>query len=131
MTPHVPATEVSAAAPAVPSAAVAGGYPGYIDAEFVDVRGRHMREYLWILYKYRWLSATCFGIVFGLTCLGTLLSSRVYTATTQVQVSRDSPIQLQLDQNVLRDDENDRTVNGSSSFLATQVEALKSRDLAE
>ena len=41
----------------------------YIDAEFVDVRGRHLREYLWILYKYRWLAATCFGVVFGLTCL--------------------------------------------------------------
>ena len=119
MSAHVPSTDVvpMQAAPTVPA-----GNPGYIEAEVVDVRGRHLREYLWILYKYRWLSATCFGIVFGLTCLGTLLSSRVYTATTQVEVSRDSPIQLQLDQNVLRDDDNDRTVNGSSSFLATQVD---------
>ena len=46
-------------------------------------------------------------------------------------MTRESPIQLQLDQNVLRGDDSDRNVNGSSSFLATQVEALKSRDLAE
>jgi polysaccharide biosynthesis transport protein len=131
MNPHVPSTELTPTAVAMPAATSATGYPGYIEAEVVDVRGRHLRDYLWILYKYRWLSATCFGVVFGLTCLATLLSSRVYTATTRVQVTRDSPIQLQLDQNVLRDDDSDRTVNGSSSFLATQVQALKSRDLAE
>jgi capsular exopolysaccharide synthesis family protein len=130
MTPHVPATELSAVAPAV-SSAVTGGSTGYIDAEFVDVRSRHLREYLWILYKYRWLAATCFGVVFGLTCVFTLLAGRVYTATTRLQVTSQSPIQLQLDQNVLRSDDPDRTVNGTSSFLSTQVEALKSRDLAE
>jgi succinoglycan biosynthesis transport protein ExoP len=131
MTPYVPATDVAATPAVVPAAPLPAGYPGYVEAEFVDVRGRHMREYLWILYKYRWLAATCFGIVFGLTCLFTLLASRVYTATTRVQVTRQSPIQLQLDENVLRGDESDRTINGSSSFLATQVQALKSRDLAE
>src|SRR6516162_2153553 len=130
MTPHVPSAEVSAA-PVIPSTAVASGSAGYIDAEFVDVKRRHLREYLWILHKYRWLAATCFGVVFGLTCVFTLLAARVYTATTRLQVTSQSPIQLQLDQNVLRGDESDRTVNGTSSFLATQVEALKSRDLAE
>jgi polysaccharide biosynthesis transport protein len=127
--PYLPSTEV-AHAPA--AQAVATGSPGYIEAEFVDVRGRHIRDYLWILYKYRWLAATCFGVVFGLTFLYTLLTPRVYTAGTRVQVTRESPIQLQLDENVLRgDDEGDRLINGSSSFLATQVQALKSRDLAE
>src|SRR5262245_22242601 len=131
MTPHhLPSAEI-ATAPAVATAAVAGGYPGFIDAEFVEVRGRHLREYLWILYKYRWLAATCFGVVFGLTCVYTLLAGRLYTATTRLQVTSQSPIQLQLDQNVLRSDDTDRTVNGISSFLSTQVEVLKSRDLAE
>ena len=116
MTPHVPSAEVSAA-PVIPSTAVASGSAGYIDAEFVDVRRRHLREYLWILYKYRWLAATCFGIVFGLTCVFTLLAGRVYTATTRLQVTSQSPIQLQLDQNVLRDDDKDRMVNGTSSFV--------------
>jgi polysaccharide biosynthesis transport protein len=126
--PHLPSTDV---APGAPAPAVSAGYPGYIEAEYVDVRGRHVRDYLWILYKYRWLAATCFGLVVGLTCLYTLLTPRVYTAGTRVQVTRESPIQLQLDENVLRNDDSDRLVNGSSSFLATQVQALKSRDLAE
>src|SRR5262245_6722428 len=132
MTPHhhLPSAEI-ATAPAVTPTAVAGGYPGYIDAELVDVRGRHLREYIWILYKYRWLAATCFGVVFGLTCVHTLLAGRLYTATTRLQVTSQSPIQLQLDQNVLRGDDSDRTVNGTSSFLSTQVEVLKSRDLVE
>src|SRR5262249_18981533 len=131
MNPHVPSTEVALTGVSMPATAAPAGYPGYIEAEVIDVRGRHLRDYLWILYKYRWLAATCFGAVFGLTCLATLLSARVYTATTRVQVTRDSSIQLQLDQNVLRDDDSDRTVNGTSSFLGTQVQALKSRDLAE
>ena len=124
MPAHLPATNVTAEVVPAPT-------PGYIEAEFVDVRGRHLRDYLWILYKYRWLAATCFGVVFGLTCLLTLLASRVYTATTRVQVTRASPIQLQLEENVLRGDDSDRLVNGSSSYLATQVQALRSRDLAE
>lgn len=128
--PHLPSADLTPAQPGAPVQSAAG-YPGYIEAEFVDVRGRHVRDYLWLLYKYRWLAATCFGVVFGLTCLFTLLTPRVYTATTRVQVARQSPIQLQLEENVLRGDDSDRLVNGSSSFLATQVQALKSRDLAE
>src|SRR5262245_63496215 len=131
MNPHVPSTEVALTGVAMPATAAPAGYPGYIEAEVIDARGRHVRDYLWILYKYRWLAATCFVLFFGLTCLYTLLTRRVYTAVTRVQVTRESPIQLQLDENVLRNDDSDRLVNGSSSFLATQVQALKSRDLAE
>src|SRR4030095_11434122 len=86
---------------------------------------------LWILYRYRWLAATCFGVVVAVTCLYTLLTPRVYTPAPRARVTRDSPIQLQLEENVLRGDDTDRLVNGSSSFLATQVQALRSRDLAE
>ena len=47
-------------------------------------------------------------------------------------MARQSPIQLQLEENVLQaSTSSDRNVNGTSSFLATQVAALKSRDLAE
>ncbi len=130
--PTLPTPNVNAEiVPAPPSSGGAAAPQAYIDAEFVDVRGRHLRDYLWILHKYRWLAATCFGVVFGLSCLLTVLASRVYTASTRVQVTRESAIQLQLDENVLRGDDADRLVNGSSSFLATQVQTLRSRDLAE
>ncbi len=105
--------------------------PAVLDAEFSDAGSRHLRDHLRVLYKYRWLAAVCFGVTFGITAAVTFLSPRLYSAATRLQVSRESPIRLRLDDNVLDVDDNDRTVNGTSSFLATQVAALKSRDLAE
>ncbi len=84
-----------------------------------------------MLYKYRWLAATCFGLTFGVAVLLTVMTPRLYTAATRLQVAREGPIQLQLSENVLNVEQSDRNVNGVSSFLATQVAALKSRDLAE
>src|SRR6059058_3517056 len=109
-----------------------GGYAaGVIDAEFSEVPARHLRDYLRLLYKYRWLAATCLALTLGVALLVTLVTTRLYTASTRLQLARQSPIQLQLQENVLHLDESDRSVNGTSSFLATQVATLKSRDLAE
>jgi succinoglycan biosynthesis transport protein ExoP len=121
-------------------AVVANGHPqtaplpatvDVFDAEYSEAPARHPRDYLRVLYKYRWLATTCFGLVFGATLLLTLLTTRTYTATTRLQVERESSIQLRLKENVLNLDDSDRTVNGTSSFLATQVATLQSRDLAE
>ncbi len=111
--------------PAAPAPAL------YVDAEFSTVPTRHLRDYFWVLYKYRWLGATCFALALGASILVTLLTTRLYTASSRLQVARDSPIQLRLTDNVLRVDDSERAPNGTSSFLATQVAALKSRDLAE
>ena len=120
-----PAPPAPAARPAgVPSAEV-------LDAEFSDTPPRHLRDYLRVLQKYRWLATTCFAAVLGVTIVVTLLTPRLYTATTRLQVARESPIRLRLKENVLNLDDSDRNVNGTSSFLATQVAALQSRDLAE
>src|SRR5438552_4376589 len=109
-----------------------GGYAaGVIDAEFSEVPARHLRDYLRLLYKYRWLAATCLALTLGLALLVTLVTTRLYTASTRLQLARQSPIQLQLQENVLHLDESDRSVNGTSSFLATQAPTLKRRDLAE
>jgi capsular exopolysaccharide synthesis family protein len=105
--------------------------PPILDAEFSEAPPRHVREYLRLLYKYRWLAFTCFGITLGIALLLTLLAPRRYTAATRLQVASQSPIQLRLEGNVLDLEEHDRNVNGTSSFLSTQVAALKSRDLAE
>src|SRR5437867_8878712 len=105
--------------------------PEVIDAEYSDASPRHLREYLRVLYKYRWLAATTFALTMGLAVLVTLVTPRLYSAGTRMQVARQSPIQLRLEENVLRLDDNDRNVNGSSSFLSTQVATLRSRDLAE
>ncbi len=113
----------------LPAAALPLG-PAY-DADFSEAPSRRLRDYVRIFYKYRWLASACFGLTLAATILVTLLSARLYTSATRLQLSRESPIQLRLEGNVLDLEQNERNVNGSSSFLATQVAALKSRDLAE
>jgi len=54
----------------------------YIEAEFSEVRRRQLRDYLRIVYKYRWLAAALFIGTFGLTVLITLLTPRLYTAAS-------------------------------------------------
>jgi capsular exopolysaccharide synthesis family protein len=105
--------------------------PDFLEAEYAEVRPRNLRDYLGVLHKHRWLAALCFAVTVGLAVLYTLATPRLYTASTRLQVPRRPPIQLQLKGNVLNLEETDRSVNGASSFLATQVSALKSRDLAE
>jgi len=109
-----------------------GGHlpPPIIDAESSEAP-RHLRDHLWVLHKYRWLAATCFGLTFGLTVLVTLLTPRLYSASTRLQLARQSPIQLRLEGNVRRLDDGDPSANGAATFFSTQVAALQSRDLAE
>jgi capsular exopolysaccharide synthesis family protein len=128
------APAAAAAAAAGRAASVAPVVPpvyDYVEAEFSEVRRRQARDYLRIVYKYRWLAASLFVVTLGLTVLVTLLTPRLYTAATRLQLQREGPIQLQLEDNVVNLDGTDRNVNGASSFLSTQVAALKSRDLAE
>src|SRR5262249_26611629 len=102
-----------------------------VDVDAPAQPARHLRDYLWVVYKYRWLSGTCCALAIGIVAVVTLLTPRAYTATTRIEVARQSPIQLRLKENVLADDDADRSGAGPSAFLATQVAALKSRDLAE
>src|SRR5437899_12133230 len=104
--------------------------PPIFEAE-VGEAPRHLRDYLSVLHKYRWLAVACFGVTVGLTILVTLLTPRLYTASTRLQVARQSPIQLRLDGNVLRVGEGDRDANAAAIFLGMQAAALRSRDLAE
>src|SRR5436309_2263847 len=104
--------------------------PPIFEAE-VGGASRHLRDYLSVLHKYRWLAVTCFGVTVGLTILVTLLTPRLYTASTRLQVARQSPIQLRLDGNVLRLADGDRDTNAALTFVSAQVAALQSRDLAE
>ncbi len=125
-----PAPEILPAPRQAPFAAVPLT-PAVLEADFTETPPRHLRDYLRVLYKYRWLAAACFGLTLAATALATLLSPRLYTTATRLQVARQSPIQLRLEGNVLDLEQSERNVNGTSSFLATQVATLKSRDLAE
>lgn len=115
--------------PTPPPSRASGAALPILDAEVVETPSRHLRDYIWVVYKYRWLAGTCCAIAVGLIGLLTLLTPRAYTATTRLQISQRSPIQLRLQENVLASDEERNS--GGSSFLATQVASLRSRDLAE
>src|SRR6266704_3879097 len=86
--------------------------PPIFEAE-VDEAPRHLRDYLAVLHKYGWLAIACFGVTVGLAILVTLLTPRLYTASTRLQVARQSPIQLRLDGNVLRLADGDRDTNAA------------------
>src|SRR5438046_958177 len=92
---------------------------------------RHLRDYLSVFYKHRWLAIACFGASVGLALLVTLLTPRLSTASPRLQVAPQSPIQLRLDGNVIRVPDGDRDANRLMAFVSAQAAALKSRDLAE
>jgi len=99
-----------------------------VDAEFHVARGRRLRKCARLLFRYRWLAGTCFGVTVGLAALVTLVVPRAYTAATRLQVTHQAPLRLQVEERELQLDSN---TTAGASFLATQVAALRSRDLAE
>jgi capsular exopolysaccharide synthesis family protein len=102
-----------------------------VEAEYVEVRPRRLRDHLRLLTKYRWLLATACTVCVVASVLYLQVATPAYVASTRLLVTRESPIQLRLDQNVLRVEDGERDANGSSVFIATQVAALQSRDLAD
>lgn len=97
--------------------------------EYVEAPPRHLRDYIWVLFKHRVLAAACFAATVAVALLIVVFAPRRYTAATRVEVSYRSPIQLRLQDSVLRVADGDR--DDVVTFLATQVAALQSRDLAE
>ena len=102
--------------------------PPAIEAEFREVPLRDLREHLRILMKYKRLAVFAFGSMLGLVVLAVALTPRCYTAASRLLVARQSPIQLRLEDNVMRLSEAD--ASGRDLFTATQVATLQSRDLA-
>ena len=127
--PTSPNTELEIAEPR--RVGPASALPDFIEGEFREVPPQRFRDHLRVLHKHRWLAAACVASCVVAALIITILTPRAYTATARIQVARSSPIKLQLKDTVLNVDETERILNGASSFLATQVQALKSRDVAE
>jgi len=128
LNPNVPA-EFIAGAPPQDGRKPASAYDDIYEG--ADAEPRHLREHFRVLWKYRWLCVTAFGLVFGLTLTVTMLQPRQYSAAVKIRVPSQAPIQLQLTENVLREEQPDQVLNGASVFTSTRVAMLKSRDLAE
>ncbi len=100
-----------------------------VDATFEVDPPHHLRDYLDILHRHRRLAAACAVATVALTLVVTLLTPRRYTAATRVALDRQAPIQLRLEDSVRRSEDVDAA--STPTFLATQIAALTSRDLAE
>src|SRR2546428_2696295 len=98
-----------------------------VDADFRVVRGQCLRNCARLLFRYRWLAGTCFGLTVAVAALVTLVIPRTYTAATRLQVTHQAPLRLPVEERELQLDGN---TTGGASFLAPQVAALRSRDLA-
>jgi capsular exopolysaccharide synthesis family protein len=96
-----------------------------------DASPRHLSEWLAVLYRYQAMIATIFGGAVALAVLVTLLTPHRYTAETRLEVVQRSPIQLRLQDSVVRVAEGDTSRDAALTFLATQLAVLRSRDLAE
>src|SRR5438309_2238239 len=72
----IPAPEAEAPARPVPPPQGRPASPEVLDADFSEAPSRHLRDYLRVVYKYRWLACTCFGLTLGLTVFITLLTPR-------------------------------------------------------
>ena len=105
--------------------------PSSVEAGFREDPPRHLRDYLWVVQKYRWLATVCFGMTLGLTVLVLLVTPRRFTASARLQVARQPTIQLRLQDNVLHLGDAEQGEGAAASFLSTQLTALASRDLAE
>jgi succinoglycan biosynthesis transport protein ExoP len=92
---------------------------------------RNLRYHLWVLWRHRWLSIGCFAATLGLTLLMIVLAPRLFTASTRLQVTQRSPIQLRLEDSVLRLGDGDQGAATNANFLVGQMGVLQSRDLAE
>jgi capsular exopolysaccharide synthesis family protein len=88
-----------------------------------EVQEVHLRDYLFLVLKRRWLVAAVMATVVGVTLIGSLLQTSTYKATTLVQVDRGK---INLVQDVMVED----VRAGNEEFYATQQRVFKSRTLA-
>ena len=91
---------------------------------------RHLRDHLRVLWKHRRLALMCFAATILIALLVTLFAPRKYTASMRIQVARQAPIQLRVEDSILAVDQGDRSTAAVASFIAMQAAALESRDLA-
>ena len=57
----IPAPEAETPARPAPPSQGRPALPEVLDAEFSEAPSRHLRDYLRVVYKYRWLACTCFA----------------------------------------------------------------------
>jgi uncharacterized protein involved in exopolysaccharide biosynthesis len=84
----------------------------------------HLRDYLRVLYKRRWLAMTVFTAVVSLVTIGTLLQTRVYEGSVKLLIDREPP-------RVVAIQEVQPLDATTQDYYQTQYEIIKSRPVIE
>ena len=100
---------------------VSAGYAGYGQFRIGD--GRHITDYVRVLYRRRWVMATTFTVVVGTALLHTFTVTPLYDAKVQILIENETP-------NVVKFEEVFRQNKDTDDYYQTQYRILQSRLLA-
>lgn len=84
----------------------------------------HLRDYLRILYKRRWLAVTAFALVVALVTIGTLLQTPIFEGSVRILIDREPP-------RVVNIQEVQPLDTTTQDYYQTQYEIIKSRSVIE
>jgi capsular exopolysaccharide synthesis family protein len=102
------------------------GYPMYSRYPAIDVEKNSVREYWRILRKHKWVIIATLVVLVTIVTIGTMLTRPVYRAETKIELGKETERVLQ-SQRIMEVE----TANVFNPlYLQTQVEILRSRDLA-
>jgi polysaccharide biosynthesis transport protein len=102
-----------------------GGVGGYGAPESDEDLGSALRDFLAVVAAQRWLILSTVLVVLSLTALVTMLQTPRYTATVRLQVEREAGVIVEGAEVAPTEQ------SGGQEFLRTQLELLRSRQLAE
>ncbi|MFQ5455340.1 MAG: GumC family protein [Nitrospirota bacterium] len=89
----------------------------------IDENEKHLRDYLKVIFKRKWISITFFFIVVTTVTIGTFSMKPLYKATTQLLIERENSNIVSI-QEVLAVDAT------TTDYYQTQYEILKSKNIA-
>jgi capsular exopolysaccharide synthesis family protein len=101
--------------------------PGYeltTEAQFQD-QGPHLWDYIWLVWRRRWLVFLVFLIVVGITAVITLRAEPIYEAVAKIQIEQEMPTVFRVDRGADMAVATDLT-----DFMGTQIRILSGRLLA-
>jgi polysaccharide biosynthesis transport protein len=87
------------------------------------VAALHLRDYLGIVWRRRWVLITCVVALVSTVTVGTFLQTPIYTATAKVLIEREAPRVVSF-QEVSR-------IDATQDYYQTQYEIIRSRPLVE
>jgi capsular exopolysaccharide synthesis family protein len=103
----------------LPSTELSGAIPGWEDGEEI-----HLRDYLDVIIRRKWLIVSVLALSFITTLIFTLASTKIYKATTTIEVTQQTPQVTKFEEVVAAEVK-------AREFYETQVALLLSKTLIE